>query len=62
MTNLEGRGDGSGGTGQRIGRNGAADREGQGSGSGGTGQRVGRNGAVLPKQSGSFSLDLAAIY
>ena len=58
----EGRSSGSGGTGRQIGRNGATDREGRGGRSGGMEWRIGRNGAILPKQSDSFSLDLAAIY
>ena len=62
MADREERGGGSGGTGLRVGRGGVAEREERGGRSGGAGRRIGRNGAVLPKQSDSFTLDLAAIY
>ena len=44
-----------GGTGRRIGRNGAAGREGWGSGSGETGRQIGRGGAADREGQGGSS-------
>ena len=55
MADREGRGGGSGRTGQRIGRDGAADREKRGGRSGGTGWQIGRDGATDREERGGSS-------